>query len=151
MKKFSFLIYHNDYDVFLQDLRKLGLIHVAQQTKTAEYNDELENYLSQLKKLQEAKKILQKLITDDKEEMPQNPADMALGYKIPEKIEAVQEVYQLELTEQMQSAINICTVNFWNYWGQKLVNVLRPLHSLKSKEFENIDNEDLLNRGELWD
>lgn len=60
-------------------------------------------------------------------------------------------VYQLELTEQMQSAINICTVNFWNYWGQKLVNVLRPLHSLKSKEFENIDNEDLLNRGELWD
>ena len=47
--KFSFLIYHNDYDVFLQDLRKIGLIHVAQQVKEVEQNDELEDYLSQLK------------------------------------------------------------------------------------------------------
>ena len=71
MKKFSFLIYHNDYDLFLQDLRELGLIHVAQQKSSAEYNDELEQYLSQLKKLQEAKKTLQKTLSNDKEEMPQ--------------------------------------------------------------------------------
>ena len=91
MKKFSFLIYHKDYDVFLQDLRKLGLIHVAQQSKAVEYNDELEDYLSELKKLQEAKKILQNTISDDKEEAPQNKANIDLGYEMPKKIEAIQE------------------------------------------------------------
>ena len=112
MKKFSFLIYHNDYDLFLQDLRELGLIHVAQQKSSAEYNDELESYISQLKKLQEAKKILQKTISDDKEEMPQNPADVDLGYKIPGKIEAVQE--------------RIATIN------QQLQVTTRELESLES-------------------
>jgi hypothetical protein len=60
-------------------------------------------------------------------------------------------VYQMELTEQMQSAINICTVNFRTYWGQKLVNVLRPLHSIKSREFENEDYDDFLNMEDSWD
>lgn len=60
-------------------------------------------------------------------------------------------VYQMELTDQMQNAINICTENFRTYWGQKLVNVLRPLHSLKSREFVNSDNEDLINKEETWD
>ncbi len=91
MRKFSFLIYHNDYDVFLQDLRKLGLIHVAQQEKEVEYNQELEDYLSQLKKLQESKKILEKTISDDKGEIPTNAADINLGYQIPRKIEDIQE------------------------------------------------------------
>lgn len=91
MRKFSFLIYHNDYDVFLQDLRKLGLIHVAQQEKEVEYNEELETYTNHLKKLQESKKILQKTTSDDKEEMPTNVADVDLGYEIPQKIEEIQE------------------------------------------------------------
>lgn len=60
-------------------------------------------------------------------------------------------VYQMELTGQMQDAINICTINFYTYWGQKLINVLRPLHTLKSIEFEKSDNEDFLNIGESWE
>ncbi len=39
-------------------------------------------------------------------------------------------IYQHNMTEQMNSAIYVCRENFYNYWGQKLVNVLRPLHSL---------------------
>lgn len=60
-------------------------------------------------------------------------------------------VYQMELTDQMQNAINICTINFHAYWGQKLVNALRPLHTLKSKEFESNNNKDFLNMEESWD
>lgn len=60
-------------------------------------------------------------------------------------------VYQFELTEQMQNAINICHSNFKTYWGQKLVNVLRPLHSLIYKEYNSSDNEEFLNEEELWD
>ena len=39
-------------------------------------------------------------------------------------------VYQNDLSEQMSAALRICIENFQTYWGQRLVNVLRPLHSL---------------------
>ena len=91
MRKFSFLIYHNDYDVFLQDLRNLGLIHVAQQKKEVVQSDELEGYLSQLKKLQETKKILQKATYNDKVKISPNVAGLDLGYEIPQKVEEINE------------------------------------------------------------
>jgi len=59
-------------------------------------------------------------------------------------------VYQYELTEQMNDALHVCINNFRDYWGQKLVNSLRPLHALKYSELEAM-NEDELNREDLWD
>lgn len=59
-------------------------------------------------------------------------------------------VYQLELTNQMENALVICTYNFKSYWGQKLLNVLRPLHALLYKE-DDISNESNLNEEEKWD
>ena len=38
-------------------------------------------------------------------------------------------VYQLGLEEQMIAALLLCSEHFRAYWGQKLVNVLRPLHA----------------------
>ena len=57
-------------------------------------------------------------------------------------------VYQYELTEQMNDALYICVNNFREYWGQKLVNSLRPLHALKYSELET--NEEI-NTENLWD
>lgn len=49
-------------------------------------------------------------------------------------------VYQFELTDQMNNALYLCRSNFKTYWGQKLVNVLRPLHALINREVqESID------------
>lgn len=59
-------------------------------------------------------------------------------------------VYQFELTSQMESALEICKNNFKSYWGQKLLNALRPLHALISKEIDSTD-EGFLNLEELWD
>lgn len=60
-------------------------------------------------------------------------------------------VYQFELTDQMQDAICVCKENFRLYWGQKLVNVLRPLHALKSSETGKEGEEEDINRDDLWD
>lgn len=57
-------------------------------------------------------------------------------------------VYQFELTGQMEKALEVCTSNFKSYWGQKLINVLRPLHALLTKDDTD---EDYLNQEELWD
>ncbi|MDD3728500.1 MAG: DUF5063 domain-containing protein [Dysgonamonadaceae bacterium] len=61
-------------------------------------------------------------------------------------------VYQYGLEETMTSALHICTENFRSYWGQKLVNVLRALHSLVYK-IEDDNNFDDYNGEEenLWD
>jgi len=59
-------------------------------------------------------------------------------------------VYQYELTEQMNDALHVCINNFRDYWGQKLVNSLRPLHALKYSESEAV-NDDEINREVLWD
>ena len=50
-------------------------------------------------------------------------------------------VYSLGNEECMRVSLNECKNNFMDYWGQKLVNVLRALHSLKysSEESEDIE------------
>lgn len=104
MRKFSFLIYHNDYDLFLKDLRELGLIHVAQQDKEVPESDELNIFMDKLKKLQEAKKRLKSATREDKVEIPLNVADTELGYKIPGKIEEIQDrITTLEQQIQVSS------------------------------------------------
>jgi hypothetical protein len=59
-------------------------------------------------------------------------------------------VYQFELTAQMNDALYVCREHFFTYWGQKLVNVMRPLHALKSREW-TFANEDMHNEEEPWD
>ena len=126
MRRFSFLIYHNDYDVFLQDLRKIGLIHVAQQVKEVEQNGELEDYLNQLKKLQDSKKILQRSISDEKVEIPPSEADVDVdvGYKIPQKIEDIQERIAT-LNQQLQ--VSSKELEALKPWGDFDTEVIKKL------------------------
>ena len=50
-------------------------------------------------------------------------------------------VYQHGLEEAMINALKIISENFRLYWGQKLVNVLRPLHTLVYKPLADIDSD----------
>lgn len=59
-------------------------------------------------------------------------------------------VYQFGLTEQMNEALFLCRENFYLYWGQKLVNVLRPLHALKCLSPESENDEADLSEDGLW-
>jgi len=62
-------------------------------------------------------------------------------------------IYERGITENMNDALYICTENFKNYWGQKLVNVLGALHSLKYANQDTdftIDDEDGDNTDLTW-
>ena len=50
-------------------------------------------------------------------------------------------VYSLGNEDCMRVSLNECKNNFADYWGQKLVNVLRALHSLKYSLEESEDIE----------
>ncbi|MFV0397654.1 MAG: DUF5063 domain-containing protein [Bacteroidales bacterium] len=54
------------------------------------------------------------------------------------------EVYRLGVEELMNEALVEITYNFKSYWGQVLVNVLRPLHGLcyAEREDEASDNDE---------
>ncbi len=61
-------------------------------------------------------------------------------------------VYQHGLEETMISALNNCTENFRMYWGQKLVNVMRPLHALVYMPLDETDiNQDKGKEANSWD
>ncbi len=61
-------------------------------------------------------------------------------------------IYQLGMEESMISALKVCTENFRLYWGQKLVNVLRPLHSLIYKPNDDIHLNSIIGEEDnLWD
>lgn len=60
-------------------------------------------------------------------------------------------VYQLGLTDQMNDALYQCRENFFMYWGQKLVNVLRPLHALMCRDIEKNTPVRDLSEEESWD
>lgn len=63
-------------------------------------------------------------------------------------------IYERGITDNMNDALYVCTENFKAYWGQKLVNVLRALHSIKytsSSDEEQYDDDPLLtNTDDLW-
>ena len=65
-------------------------------------------------------------------------------------------VYQHNLADQMNDALFICQQNFKTYWGQKLINVLRPLHNIlykmdEQQEDTDIDHTDGFNMEGMWD
>ncbi len=53
-------------------------------------------------------------------------------------------IFERGITENMNDALYVCTENFKMYWGQKLVNALRALHSLKY----TVDTDNLI-EGEI--
>lgn len=62
-------------------------------------------------------------------------------------------IFERGITEHMNDALYVCAENFRTYWGQKLVNVLRALHSLKySADSDTFgeDNAEPTETEDLW-
>lgn len=61
-------------------------------------------------------------------------------------------VYQHGMEETMINALKVISENFRLYWGQKLVNVLRPLHTLVYKPLADITSDETIGEeDDLWD
>lgn len=109
MKKFTFLIYHKEYNDFLKDLRELGLMHVVENRVNQRENQHLEAFNAQYKQLSEAKKTLQKY-TDKKSPVQPLPANGQRGHELPREIETLQNertqlLQQLQVTTKERNAL----------------------------------------------
>ncbi len=67
MKKYSFLVYHKEYETFLQKLRDLGVLHVQAKDSGIPEDEGLMQQMQQNKKLHSIKTDLEKRETEDLE------------------------------------------------------------------------------------
>lgn len=81
MTKYSFLVYHKEYDQFLTEMRELGVLHVIQkQAGTPEEGSALQDKLQDAARIEKSLKFITARLGGDYSKCaPVNPADDALG------------------------------------------------------------------------
>jgi len=84
MTRYSFLIYHKEYEEFLQNLQDIGVLHIAE--KAEEYDEQTQKDLERIKELNNVLRFLSKR---DKEEEPAN--DDARAQNIVDDIKSMKE------------------------------------------------------------
>ncbi|KAA6322505.1 V/A-type H+/Na+-transporting ATPase subunit I [termite gut metagenome] len=68
MKKVTFLVYHKEYETFLNDIRDLGVVHVVERQKGTPESSELQEHIQLSTRLAGAVKLLRELQTEAKVE-----------------------------------------------------------------------------------
>ncbi len=76
MHKFSFLVYHQDYSDFLEEMRKIGVVHLIE--KQEDVSDEVREKYDRIKQIQSVVKFLAKRKS---EERPQESVDGQEAYE----------------------------------------------------------------------
>lgn len=66
MKKLTFLVYHKEYDVFLNNLRDLGVVHIAEKQQGMADNSALQEKIRLSARLSATIKLLQNIKTEEK-------------------------------------------------------------------------------------
>jgi V/A-type H+/Na+-transporting ATPase subunit I len=70
MSKYSFLIYHRDYENFLKDLQALGVVHVIE--RSGELAEHIKNKIALIKRIETAVKHLKTKLHDGKYQLEPN-------------------------------------------------------------------------------
>lgn len=147
----------------LKLVRILPLLYIKATLLPEESNDaidELENYVTE-EQYEYLRETMAKLLGEGDNYLEVFEADMAysdtpLAASVSENLADIYqdirdllEIYRLGNEELSPIAIARCRENFVTYWGQRLVNVMRPLHALAFGEEEGDehchDEEDCCN------
>lgn len=89
MKKLTFLVYHKEYEAFLNGVRDLGVVHVAEKQQGVADNTELQDSIRLSGRLQAAEKLLQAL-KPVKSAVAETPASAARGLEVLNEVDELQ-------------------------------------------------------------
>ena len=98
MKKFTFLVYYKDYETFLQNIRDLGVVHVAEKMQGTPDNADLQESIKLSTRITTTQKFLQTLNA----EVTEQKGDATRGMKALEEVEELQNE-KARLTQQLQA------------------------------------------------
>lgn len=126
MTKYSFLIYHKDYEAFLSDLRNLGMLHVVEkQTSANDDESGLQLKLQKVKlleqKLQEMKRLLGGDFTNCKPECDESSDSIIERFDnlLAAKVSDAQKLSQLKK--------EIDRMQVWGEFNWKQIDALRSV------------------------
>ena len=101
MNKYAFLVFHKDYEAFLEKLRTLGVLHVKEQ-KNAREVDDLRAILSERAHITETLRSLRPYTTEERASSPNLPQNEEAGRTLIAEIEG--ELHRLaSLNETLAS------------------------------------------------
>lgn len=101
MKKLTFLVYHKEYEAFLNGVRELGVVHVAEKQQGVADNTELQESIRLSARLQATEKMLQAL-KPAKPTVAEVPASSARGLEVLDEVDMLQ-TEKNKLQQQLQT------------------------------------------------
>lgn len=122
MKKLAFLIYHKDYDTFLEQVRNLGVVHVVTKSQGEAENQDLQATIRLLARYAAAIKLLEGMNVKAADKTSGN-ADK--GEQILDKLEALQQ-HDAETNHRIQAIEKeITTMEPWGDFKMESLKRLR--------------------------
>lgn len=91
MLKYSFLVYHQDHEEFLQQLRDIGVVHIME--KRAEFSEETKKAFQKIDNLKDTIKLLERREVEQKEQKYDRDVD-ELMEEIQNTREEIDRLYQ---------------------------------------------------------
>ncbi|HPQ30880.1 MAG TPA: hypothetical protein PLA47_04220, partial [Candidatus Syntrophosphaera thermopropionivorans] len=118
MRKYTFVLYHQDYPKFLADLQKLGVVHLVQNTE--EKTETLIKNMEQLEEYAEQVRFLKKLKSTAEKTAVPYPAQVLLQ-KIQQAREEKEKLERLAETLRKQ----VRELEPWGHFDYNLVKSLQ--------------------------
>lgn len=87
MKKLTFLVYHKEYDAFLNNLRDLGVVHIAEKQQGMADNSALQEKIRLSARLSATIKLLQNIKTEEKVTDNSEPVSASRGMLILDEVD----------------------------------------------------------------
>lgn len=126
MQKYLFLIYHREYEGFLQSLRELGVVHIKE-TKSPKQFDNLQVLLAKRKDLADLRRRVKSLRSKDAPEvsliLPQSEEQ---GVAVRSEIE---ELMEKERNLANQIAAQRREIDYWSIWGDYDLDLMKKLEN----------------------
>ena len=101
-KKLTFLVYHKEYEEFLNSLRELGVVHIVEKQQGAADNTELQENIRLFNRLAATLKLLQNQKHEKNAVIATEGGTAARGMQVLDEVDALQTEHG-KLSQQLQS------------------------------------------------
>jgi len=101
MKKLTFLVYHKEYEEFLNSLRELGVVHIVEKQQGAADNTELQENIRLSNRLTATLKLLQNQKHEKDAVIATEGGTAARGLQVLDEVDALQTEHG-KLSQQLQ-------------------------------------------------
>ena len=102
MKKLTFLVYHKEYEEFLNSLRELGVVHIVEKQQGAADNTELQENIRLFNRLAATLKLLQNQKHEKNAVIATEGGTAPRGMQVLDEVDALQTEHG-KLSQQLQS------------------------------------------------